>query len=233
MATVQRSVLPDRVEWDKFLGWFQHEWKQGEHVTMLGHNGSGKTTLARHILPIRGHKLIFATKPRDPNIDVFKKDGFRLTRNWPVDPAIYHNVMLWPKIERPDDIPTQADMIGKALRSVYRTGGWCLYFDEVRYITDTLGLSEAVKILWLQGRALNLSIVAGTQRPAWIPREAYSECAHLFLWRNTNRYDLKRLDEASNVSSKEIGPVLLNLPKHDVLYINTRTGDVVRTRVGL
>ena len=228
MATV---ALPNRVEWDRFLAWFP--WEQGEHVTLLGHNGSGKTTLAKSILPIRNHTLVVATKPRDPNIDVFTKDGFRVTRTWPVDPAIYKKVVLWPKIDQPKDIVTQSETIGRCLTSVYRSGGWALYFDEVRYIADNLGLQEALKLLWLQGRALKLSILAGTQRPAWIPREAYSEAAHLFLWRQTNRYDVKRLEEASNVDTKEIAPILRNLPKHDVLYINTRTGEVVRTRVDI
>jgi energy-coupling factor transporter ATP-binding protein EcfA2 len=227
MATV---ALPSLVAWDEFLDSIL-DWQQGEHVTLLGHTGSGKTTLARHLIQKRSHKLVFATKPRDPNIEVFKKDGFHLTRTWPVDPRIKRNVLFWPKIERTSDIGAQAEAIGRCLQSVYRTGGWCLYFDEVRYITDTLGLQRPLEVIWLQGRALKLSVLAGTQRPAWIPREAYSEASHLFLWRSTNRYDLKRLEDASNVDTKELTPILRNLPKHDVLYLNTRDGSMTRTRV--
>lgn len=228
MATV---ALPSRVGWSDFLD-TEFDWRQGEHVTLLGHTGSGKTTLARHIIQKRSHKLVFATKPRDPNIEVFKRDGFYLSRVWPVDPRIKRNVLFWPKIERTTDIALQADAIAKCLQSVYRTGGWCLYFDEVRYVTDTLGLQRPLEVIWLQGRALKLSILAGTQRPAWIPREAYSEASHLFLWRSTNRYDLKRLEDASNVDTKELSPIVRNLPLHDVLYINTRDGSMIRTRVG-
>jgi energy-coupling factor transporter ATP-binding protein EcfA2 len=228
MVTV---ALPSRVGWSEFYDDIL-DWQQGEHVTLLGHTGSGKTTLARHLIQKRTHKLIFATKPRDPNIDVFKRDGFHLTRNWPVDPRIKRNVIFWPKVERPTDISLQGDAINRCLQSVYRTGGWCLYFDEVRYISDTLGLRPLLEVIWLQGRALKLSVLAGTQRPAWIPREAYSEATHLFLWRSTNRYDLKRLEDASNVDTKELSPILRNLPKHDVLYVNTRDGSMVRTRVG-
>jgi len=228
MVTV---ALPSRIGWTDFLE-DTFDWRQGEHVTLLGHTGSGKTTLARHIIQKRSHKLIFATKPRDPNIEVFKRDGFYLSRVWPVDPRIKRNVLFWPKIERTTDIAAQADAIANCLQSVYRTGGWCLYFDEVRYVTDTLGLQRPLEVIWLQGRALKLSILAGTQRPAWIPREAYSEASHLFLWRSTNRYDLKRLEDASNVDTKELSPIVRNLPLHDVLYINTRDGSMIRTRVG-
>lgn len=226
MVTV---ALPPRLAWKEFLAGFK--WDQGQHVTLLGHTGSGKTTLARHIIQKREHKLIFATKPRDPNIEVFKRDGFYLTRTWPVDPRIRRNVLFWPKIEKATDIGLQSEAIGRCLQSVYRTGGWCLYFDEVRYITDTLGLRNVLEVIWLQGRALKLSVLAGTQRPAWIPREAYSEADHLFIWRSTNRYDLKRLEDASNIDTKELAPILRHLPKHDVLYINTRNGEVQRTRV--
>jgi ABC-type transport system involved in cytochrome c biogenesis ATPase subunit len=226
MATV---ALPSRVGWSDFLDAF--DWQQGDHVTLLGHTGSGKTTLARHLIQKRQHKLVFATKPRDPNIELFKKDGFYLTRSWPVDSRIKQNVLFWPKIEKPDDVALQAQAIARCLHSVYRTGGWCLYFDEVRYVTDTLGLQKALALIWLQGRSLKLSVLAGTQRPAWIPREAYSEATHLFLWRSPNRYDLKRLEDASNVDTKELAPILQNLPKHDVLHINTRDGSMTRTRV--
>lgn len=229
MVTV---ALPRRVSFNQeFMPNFP--WEQGDHVTLLGHTGSGKTTLARHLITLRNHRIVFATKPRDPNIDLFgKEDGYYVTRTWPVDSRIRKRVVFWPKIEKPSDIAIQAEQIARCLRSVYQTGGWTLYFDEVRYIADTLGLKDALELIWLQGRALKLSVLAGTQRPAWIPREAYSEASHLFLWRSTNRYDLKRLEDASNVDTKEIAPILRNLPKHDVIYLNTRTGEMVRTRVG-
>lgn len=230
MSVLKQVNLPPRVSWSEFMDTFQ--WEQGQHVTLLGHTGSGKTTLARHIITKRTHRLMFATKPRDPSIKVFvEEDKYKLTRTWPIDSRIHKRVVFWPKIENATDIVAQAESIGRCLQSVYRTGGWCLYFDEVRYISDTLGLKGALELLWLQGRALKLSVLAGTQRPAWIPREAYSEADHLFLWRSTNRYDLKRLEDASNVDTKKLSPILANLPKHDVLHINTRDGEYTRTRV--
>lgn len=228
MATV---ALPTRISWDDFLE--ELDWRQSEHVTLLGHNGSGKTTLARHLLPERKYRLVIATKLRDDSIDAFKKRGYFVTRTWPVDHRVYSRIVYWPQVKNIDDTDKQSADIFRCLNHVYKMGYWCIYFDEVRYITEVLGLSHAVSQLWREGRSSGISVVAGTQRPAWIPREAYSEATHLFIWRSTNRYDLKRLEEASNIDPRELSPIIANLPKHDVLYVNTRSGEYIRTRVSV
>jgi energy-coupling factor transporter ATP-binding protein EcfA2 len=228
MVTRVRS-LPERIEWSNFID--DMEWNQGEHVTLLGHTGSGKTTLARALLPKRDHTLIFATKPRDDSLDLFKREGYSVTRKWPIDARVYSKVVFWPKIERTEDVVTQQNEIGKCLASVYRTGGWCLYFDEVRYISDTLGLKPLLEMLWLQGRSLKLSVLAGTQRPAWIPLEAYSQATHIFVWRDRDETNLRRLQGIGSIDHRELKSMIRELPLHDVLYIHTRTGEVVRTRV--
>lgn len=231
MATI---ALPSRTPWKEFLDSF--DWRQGEHTTLLGHTGSGKTTLARHILPKQPYSIIVATKNRDKNIEVFKKDGYRVSRtpnffSTASGGVLYPRMVLWPKTKDIGDIESQREDIYKCLAYVWKSKGWCLFFDEVRYLTEVLRLDTYVSQLWREGRSSAISILAGTQRPAWIPREAYSEATHLFIWRSTNKYDLKRLEDASNVDTQFLAPIIRSLPLHDVLYINTRSGEMVRTRV--
>lgn len=231
---VMAQQLPARTPWTDFLNGFI--WNQGEHTTLLGHTGSGKTTLARHILVKQPYKIIVATKNRDKNIEIFKKDGFRVSRkpdffSTPNGGPLYPRMVLWPKTKNIGDIQTQREDIYKCLAYVWKSKGWCLFFDEVRYLTEVLRLDSYISQLWREGRSSAISILAGTQRPAWIPREAYSEATHLFIWRSTNKYDLKRLEDASNVDTQYLAPIIRNLPLHDVLYINTRSGEMVRTRV--
>src|SRR3954447_2394282 len=47
------------MEWGEFLRYFQQEWHQGEHVTMIGTTGSGKTTLLEQVIGIRSYHAIF------------------------------------------------------------------------------------------------------------------------------------------------------------------------------
>ena len=81
----------------------------------------------------------------------------------------------------------------------------------------------------MQGRALDLSLVAGTQRPAWVPLEMYSQATHVFFWRTSDRRDLDRIGGLGAHDPQTIRAVVRNLRKHEALYVNTRTGALVRT----
>jgi energy-coupling factor transporter ATP-binding protein EcfA2 len=222
------------VTWDNFLA--QFNWKQGEHVTLVGTTGSGKTTLALAILHRRTYQLVVATKPQDELITELTQQGFKLIRDWPPPPPQelpeYRRVIYWPPIERVEDVITQRELIGDLLRELYATGGWTVYFDEVRYITQYLRHSADVELLWLQGRSLGLSIVAATQRPRNIPLAAYSQATHLFLWRDNDISNLRRLSELGAQDVATIQHTVANLEPHDALYVNTRTNQMLVTKVG-
>lgn len=176
--------------------------------------------------------MIFAAKPKDPLITALKKQGYYVTRRWPPPPAeIEPRVILWPKIDSPSDIPNQREEFRKALDGTYRTGGYAVYFDEVRYVTEYLRLASYVDLLWQQGRSLDVSVIAGAQRPSRIPLSAYDQATHLFLWRDNDSTNLKRLGELGSVDAKGVRQTLTHLPRHDVLYLDTRTGSMLTTRV--
>ena len=231
MATRVRVTLPELVTWREFATWLRPNFRQGEHTTLIGRTGSGKTTLALSLLPYRRFVLVLATKPKDPLINRLRRDGFRVTRKWPVSPEVFPRVVYWPKIERASDISAQRYGLYDALSSVYEDGGWCVYADEIRYLSDTLGLEGMLQLLWLQGRSLKVSLIGGTQRPAWIPLEAFSQATHLFLWRENDARNLKRLGEIGGIDSKELQAMVASLDfhRHHCLYVNTVTGAIVRT----
>lgn len=198
---------------------------------MIGPTGCGKTTLATKLLPIRSYVAVMATKPRDPILKTFQNMGYTVTRNWPprLPPEIAPRVVFWPKSETMDSIKRQAPQVGAALRDIYRQGGWTVYFDELRYVTDFLGLKREVELLLLQGRSLGVSVVCGAQRPAWLPLTVYDQATHLFLWRESDRRNLQRMGELGGVDSNRIMRVLPKLEKHECLYVNTRDGEMFRT----
>ncbi len=113
---------------------------------------------------------------------------------------------------------------------IYVEGAWTVAIDETWYIIQTLKMEREIKTYLLQARALGISLVCATQRPAYIPLEVYDQSTHLMFWRDNDESNLKRISGISWRSADLIRSVVADLDKHQVLYINTRTGEMLRTR---
>jgi hypothetical protein len=209
--------------WSEFLdGW---TWNQGEHITIVGPTNQGKTTLALQLLPRREFVCVLAAKPQDELIERLGKRDFVVVRKLPFPPPeMYKRVIFWPRVDSPTDIIAQKEAFRLALIDIYRKGGYCLYIDELRYVTDFLRLAPLVDLLWQQGRSLGVSVVGGTQRPAFVPLAAYDQATHLFLFRDNDAVNLRRLRGIGGVRSDEVAQVVPRLEGHRVLYLNTRDG---------
>lgn len=186
---------------------------------MVGPTGAGKTTLAQAILPRRDYAVVLASKPKDPVVASLRRlDSWQVTRTWP---AYGQRLVLWPRIERTEDLPRQREVFQACLTDAYRSGGWTIYADELQYICDYLRLGNLMELLWLQGRSLGLSVVAGAQRPRHVPLAAYSMATHLFLWRTRDAADLRRLSEIGGVDTKAVSAEVARLRGHQVLYVSS------------
>lgn len=215
--------------WGSFLDRFS--WKQGEHVSLIGPTGGGKTTLALAILPMRSYVVVFATKPTDDTMQTLVEMGWHKTETWPpVDPS-HRKIILWPPYKKPKYEAGQKPVFAKAFDDIYDVGKWCVYIDEAAYFVDDLKLDRQMKRFWRQGRSEGISLVASTQRPAWVPLDIYSQATHLFFWRTTDERDVDRIAGVGAANSALIKRVIPNLPLHHSLYVNTRTGAMAITRV--
>jgi hypothetical protein len=225
------DLLIPSVSWDEFKRKFV--WKQGQHGTLIGPNGVGKTTLAADLLDRRKWVVAFFTKTKDDTYNLFKQHGFEVISSWPPPPDM-QRVILWP-VQRAKD-PLQDNAIKrrefrKALAHVYRSGSWTLYFDEVRFLTRILKLANEVENVWLQGRSAKISVLASTQRSAWIPLEAYSETKHLWVWDNPDEHNMRRLKEISGV--QELQRLARRLSYHEFLYSNNITREKLISQLEL
>lgn len=224
----------EALPWSDFLAQFR--WEQGDHLTLVGPTRSGKTTLAQEILPRRRWVTTFKTKRRDPVMERFRAQGYRELPEWVVSDAdLAPRVILAPRggknIEA--QIERQRKVFREAISRIWRQGGWCLYLDELRYITEYLGLKREVEMLWQQGRSEGITVVGGIQRPRHVPLLAYDQATHLFLWYNGDLSTLDRLGEiGGGIDADRVKAAVGALGFHEVLYVNTvPPGRLIRTKV--
>jgi len=225
----------EHVPWAKVYPHLRATWHQGEHVAIVGPTGCGKTTFESRMLDVRSYVVVFVTKVHDDTISQ-SFPGFRRITKWP--PKVYENrVLLWPEVHKAKTIQDvykmQRDVFTHALDRIFKERNWCVVFDEQHYMCKKLGLGLQNEMLLHQGRSSGLSVVNGTQRPAWVPVVTYSSATHAALWRTAHRDDLRKLAELGGLDSKELEHNILSLSKHEFVYVNTRQGDIMRSQVTL
>lgn len=209
--------------------------EQGHHVTLVGRNGSGKTRLGIKIVDARQFVAVAATKKRDPSLyGPLKRIGFEIVPEFTSDPLEHPRLIVRPEM---GDIVSarknQREVFGAMLDEVFQIGDWCVYADEVRYLAESLRLADPLETLWLQGRSLGVSVVAGTQRPVSIPREAFSQARHFFFFAEYERDNIIRMSEFVGRNMDVVRYTLPELPEFEFLYVNTVSGVMVRSKVTL
>lgn len=220
-----------RVPWDRFYDLMS--WRQGEHVALIGPTGQGKTTLMISLLEKRDYVAVFGTKPYDDTMTSLISTGYHHFQRWEsVSTARYPRRVIWPnhiatRINSEDEMK---GIFSHAYAAAYRDRGWCIAIDEGWYMADVLKLKSPMRTVWTQGRSLGLSQVVATQRPTWVPTEMYDQSTHLFFWRNNDDRVIQRITEIGTVNGAVLRYLIPRLEPYQALYINSRTGEMMRTR---
>jgi hypothetical protein len=230
MTMAPAETVP-AVAWPAFHAELAQEWRQGEHVAIVGPTGRGKTTLALAILDIRRWVCIVATKPKDSTLAGLTRKGWTLLRSWPPVAGV-QRVILWPRWRHRGDTAGQARAIRSAMDSMYQAGAWCLFLDDLQYIMDELRLAGDVTTLLHMARSLRVSLVLSTQRPRHVPVSVWNQATHLFIFGTKDHDDLRRLGGLGGLDARVIREAVAALGAHDVLYVNTRAGTLRTTTVG-
>lgn len=219
-----------RVEWDEFMEYI-FDWRQGQHVALIGPTDSGKTTLALAILPLRKYIVVLATKPKDSTLTQFGKgNGFKRFAEWDeIHPELVPRRLLWPDASSLYSAVNQRTHFKRSLAHIYREGGWCVYIDELWFLIHHLKLELEVRTYLQQARSNNISLMVATQRPAFVPLEVYDQSQHLFFWRDNDERNLNRISGISWLNANYVRALVASLDRHEVLYIHTPTGSMYRT----
>lgn len=236
---IYQTVAP-RVPFDDFMA--QLAWKQGEHFALIGPIGQGKTEMLTNLLPLHPYVTIVVTKPVDPVMSGMlgvwwrrwlSKNEYRRWTKWrSQSPDTSPHRILWPKSRNlATAVAAQKKVISDALDAIYMEGGWTVAVDELWYICNVLNMTEKIRLYLLTVRTLGVSLLMATQRPAWVPLEVYDMSTHLMFWRDNDERNLARISGVSVHNSAVIRSIVSNLEPHQVLYVNTRTGQMLRTRI--
>lgn len=233
------STQVPRIPWDRFYKIFDPT--PGEHLAVFGATGQGKTALLTRLLPKFPFVAAFATKPADNTMEALidVHNYIRLARWTRLNPIDHPRRVIWPDASRLDSVELQTEVFGRALDMIFREGGrpknhpvgWAVAIDELWYITNMLGLGKQIKLFLLQARSLGHSLAVATQRPSQVPLEVYSQSTHLFFFQDSDKSNLDRLAEINaRAAASLMRMTIANLEEYQVLYVNTRTGHMMRTR---
>ena len=198
----------EQVSYDDFLSKFKY--RKDHHVTVCGPTGCGKSVLLREaIIPKRAFVVYFDTKPKDATIE----DSYMQGKDWghtnnpkEIHPWIHHNwIVGLKKFSDPDSVKeAHKNLFAETLNKCFGESGWCMVIDEGRYVCDPsyLGLRAKVAQYYIQGRSDDKSIVLATQRPSWVPQEAFDQASHLFFFNDDDLRNIDRMAEAAGADRR-------------------------------
>jgi hypothetical protein len=167
---------------------------EGERGLIVGQTGSGKTAFACHMLinHPRAPVVIYDTKI-EPKFDQLPRA--RVTG----DMREVHDLSLddevWNIIYRPPlTIAVDPEQMDAALLHHYHALAHCdVFIDELYTFASNGRAGPGALALLTRGRSKGITTIMATQRPAWIPRICLTEAQRYYVFRLSDRQDVKRL----------------------------------------
>lgn len=228
--------MPDVVQgmaWDRFKPWFVRNWKQGDHVAVVGPTGFGKSNLIVNLLPMRKHALALDVKGGDRTLSKLEEYGF--TRSgWPLPPKVYRKIeegeparfIVGKRARTAEEMAPNKRMIGACIHDVFGEGNWTVYIDELQMASSQKmwNLGSGIELNLIAARDRGVSILTSFQAPRWVPRAASDQASWLFIFPTRDELVVDRLAEMAGRPKSEMRGALKGLGgKADHMVLLTGT----------
>jgi hypothetical protein len=177
---------------------------------------------------------IIGTKQRDDTLEKFAKQNkqYRIIKEFQYSlksMTLDDTVIVWPKLKNDaGNVSVQAIPIHNSLNRMFFQGGWCIFCDELWYLANRLKQERILESFWSQGRSSGLSLVGCCQRPAWVPRFAFSEPRYLLIGQMEDERDINTVSEGTNISRKLLSQEVDQLSRHEFLFYNRNDRSITK-----
>ncbi len=212
-----------------------------EHLAIYGQTGRGKSFFEKYILMERARLrrsriVVVATKPADKTL---VSTGWPIVTHWPPasgwtkDKRRYEQVIYWakaPGLGR-DGQEKQRQAIEDLLEQLWvPDSNIIVAFDEIAYIDMELGLKHITSRYFREARALGITVVASTQRPAGVSRYMHSEASWSVFFAPKDEEDTERMAQvAGNKLYYQRALSELDASNYEFLLVHNLTNECVIT----
>lgn len=201
-------------------------WSPGEHASVTAPTGYGKTYLVTHgLLPLWRYVLTIDIKGDDPELI---RGAGRKIEGYPSRWDLYGDEETRFRIS-PGGLSTATSRrLDEVFRKVWasgrrrrRAGTWTLYLDEVRVLSENLGLRKQLQSLYIMGRGRGITLIGSTQAPRNVGfSEYYDQPRWHFIGSFRDARVIQRLSEigGSGDMIREVVPDLDDI-RHEFLVL--------------
>lgn len=231
MRPLPTSQLPEqaeRVPWERLRPEFLEAFEEGQHIAIIGPTGEGKTTFSVEVLnafyQMGASELFLANKHRDPLLTKLTREGWRRITSWPPDYAERQSrrVILWPSYGRASRAKANRGVFEYALDMALLEGHWVVYFDEMRYFIEQMGMRSLVDEYWNGARSAGVTVIAASQGTTWINKTMIRQESWLILFRPRSLEEMKEYADA--IGDRDAVADLRALQRHEFLLVHTPNG---------
>jgi len=208
------------------------DWRQDQHVAIIGPTEQGKTNLAYHLLAARAYVAYLGIKSEDETLDAFAgSHGYQRVYDWPPmvgrfrkHAASWQEMprrLVWPDArDRRNARLVQERVFGNCLDDCWSAGGVTVVWDDFWYLVRILGMELDAKQNLLNARSARSPQMIIAQRGGGTRTvELYDQPTHLFHARETDARNLQLLGPAGSMRRGFVQ----HLDRYQFFYENTRT----------